>query len=68
MKGLLILLPLLIALVSAQYEYNDYMGPPRMYMIGGQLGYMGRPLPHIRYGGMMTAPPEVQAVRGRIFT
>ena len=75
MKALLIL-SLLLATVSAQNngEYTfpgmrpPGLRPPRVYMIGGQLGFYGRPLPHIRWGGAMTAPPEVRRVRGRIFS
>ena len=74
MRRLLILLSVMLVAVSGQYEYAEDYGnmrfgrPPRMYMIGGELGYMGRRLPHIIYGGAMTAPPEVSAVQGRIFT
>ena len=76
LKAMLVL-SAFFAVVSAQNNMMEgYMSemrppglrPPRVYLIGGQLGYYGRPLPHIRWGGAQTAPPAVRRRQGRIFT
>ena len=69
----LVVLSVFIGIVTAQGPFG-YPGmpppglmPPRVYMIGGELGYHARPL-YIPWGGAQTAPPGVRRVEGRIFS